>query len=354
MITVKRIAMVVGILVGVIGAGWIGLQFWGGRQSEPVTHSTDLTHGSDSLMDGGGQNGVNLDSGTNLNIPKTVSKLKKRASQPQQQTSGSTSAQASHQGTQAAHSTAIPGVAFLDAATKPLFYELHERLWGWRPNDVVDLTDNVHYFQLGVLEVTRRTAVALAENISRTGRTDAYVPSLELAMNWFMIKPTKYWFPSAEAKYQEGLDELLNYQKMLKMREARFYRRVDNLVPLLRAFESILGSCDENLVKNLGKMSPFKADDYFYYTKGVASAMYVILEAVALDFGDLVHSVQGEDVLHHGIVSLQNAAKMNPWLVLEGSPDGILANHRANMAGPISHARFYLGVLSTALTGNIN
>ena len=42
---------------------------------------------------------------------------------------------------------------------------------------------------------------------------------------------------------------------------------------------------------------------------------------------------------------------MEPWIVFEGSPDGFLANHRANMAAHISHARFYLGVLNGALTG---
>ncbi|GBC63120.1 DUF2333 domain-containing protein [Desulfonema ishimotonii] len=250
-------------------------------------------------------------------------------------------------------SSEVPGITFVTACIKPLDYELNERFWGWRPNDMLRVTDNVNNFQLGVLEVTRRTTVALAETISRTGSTAAYVPSLEFAMNWFMIKPTKYWFPSAESKYQEGLDELRNYLKMLNRGEAPFYRRVDNLVPLFKAYESILGSCDENLVKNLGEISFFKADDYFYYTKGVASAMATILEATAEEFHETIESVQGADVLHHAVEALHHAAHTEPLIVLEGSPSSLLANHRANMAAPISHARFYLGVLNVALTGNI-
>ena len=50
------------------------------------------------------------------------------------------------------------GVAFVEATIKPLEYELKERFYGWRPNDILDFTDNVNNFQLGVLEVTRRTA----------------------------------------------------------------------------------------------------------------------------------------------------------------------------------------------------
>jgi hypothetical protein len=245
------------------------------------------------------------------------------------------------------------GVAFVEACIKPLDNELNHRFWGWRPNDIIRVTDNINNLQLGVLEVTRRTAVALAENLSRTGRADAYVPGLEYAMNSFMIKPSEYMFPSAESKYQEGLDEWLNYQNMLERGEARFYRRLDNLVPLLKAYESILGSCDENLVKKLGEISSFDADDVFYYTKGVATAMSTILEAVAIDFDDTIGSVQGMDLLHHTIEALHHAAHMDPWIVLEGSPDGILANHRANIAASISHARFYLDVLSRSLTGNL-
>src|SRR6056297_464060 len=245
------------------------------------------------------------------------------------------------------------GVAFVEACIKPLDNELNHRFWGWRPNDIIRFTDNINNLQLGVLEVTRRTAVALAENLSRTGRADAYVPSLEYAMNSFMIKPSEYMFPSAESKYQEGLDEWQNYQKMLERGGARFYRRLDNLVPLLKAYESILGSCDENLVKKLGQISSFDADDVFYYTKGVATAMSSILEAVAIDFDDTIGSVQGMDLLHHTIEALHHAAHMDPWIVLEGSPDGILANHRANIAASISHARFYLDVLSRSLTGNL-
>ena len=73
------------------------------------------------------------------------------------------------------------GVAFINATMRPLAYELNERFWGWRPNDILDFTDNVNNFQLGVLEVTRRTVVSLTERISRTGTTAAFDKNLEKA-----------------------------------------------------------------------------------------------------------------------------------------------------------------------------
>lgn len=246
------------------------------------------------------------------------------------------------------------GMAFVDAAIAPLDYELNERFWGWRPNDIVEFTDNINNFQLGVLEVTRRTAVALTERLSRTGSTDALDPNLQNAMNWFMIKADRYWFPSAESKYKAGLKEMRVFFNKLEAGSAAFYTRTDNLIPLLTAYEDLLGSCDENLVKDYEedgrKVSYFKADNYFFYAKGIASAMLGILEAIQQDFDIMVSREGGMEVLHHAIASCRKATEIDPWLILNSGKDSIFANHRANMAAPISHARFYLGVLIKTLS----
>jgi CBS-domain-containing membrane protein len=246
------------------------------------------------------------------------------------------------------------GVIFVEATIKPLDYELNERFWGWRPNDILDFTDNINNFQLGVLEVTRRTTVILTERISRTGSTAAFDENLEKAMNWFMIKSDRYWFPSPESKYKDGLKELEIYKEKLEKGEANFHTRTDNLIPLLMAFEDLLGSCEENLVKtNESEGHPvsfFKADDYFFYAKGVATAMKTILEAVMEDFLITVESRRGAEVLHHAIASCGHAAEIEPWMITNSSLSGILANHRANLAAPMSHARFYIGVLIKALS----
>jgi hypothetical protein len=252
------------------------------------------------------------------------------------------------------HKPTPKGVAFVEATIKPLSYELEERWWGWRPNDIVEFTDNINSFQLGVLEVTRRTVVALAERISRTGVTDSLDPNLEDAMNWFMVKASSYWFPSAESKYREGLEELQAYHEKLKAGKATFYTRTDNLIPLLASFEDLLGSCDENLVKETNEdgtpLSIFDVDNYFFYTQGVARSMATVLEAVHHDFLITLESRNATELLHHAIISCQRAAELDPWIVLDRNLSSIFANHRANMAAPISHARFYLGQLIKTLS----
>lgn len=257
-------------------------------------------------------------------------------------------------GPEQVHEDLPTGVAFVNATIAPLDFELSDRFWGWRPNDIINLTDNVNNFQLGVLEVTRRTVVPLLDRISRTGTTDAFNPHLENAVNWLMVKATRYWFPSPESKYKESIRELEAYKQDLIMGRGSFFTRTDNLIPLLSSYEELLGSCDENLVKQKNEdgtyVSLFKADDYFFYAKGVAHAMVIVLDAVHHDFVKTIESRHAAELLHHALESCREAADLDPLLITNGDLDGLLANHRANMAAPISHARFYIGQLVKTLS----
>ncbi len=247
------------------------------------------------------------------------------------------------------------GVAFVTATIKPLSYELNDRFWGWRPNDILNFTDNVNNYQLGVLEVTRRTTVVLTERLSRTGSVESLNKNLERAMDWLMTKPERYWFPSPESRYEDALAELAAYKNNLEKGDAVFYSRADTLLPLLAVYDNLLGSCDENLIKtkesNGEPVSWFRVDDYFYYAKGVAGALETILEAVLEDFQPTLENRHATEILHHAIESCKRASEIDPWLfVTDSDYSGILANHRANLAAPISHARFYIEVLIAVLS----
>jgi len=248
----------------------------------------------------------------------------------------------------------VTGARFAEASVEALKTELNS-FWGWRPNDYVTFfTDNRKNFQLGVLEVTRRAAVELSERISRTGSTASLNKNLEEARNLLMVKADAYMFPSAGFSYEDAIEDIEKYREQLIKGHASFFNRTDNLIPLLQSFEDLLGSCDENLVKQTEEdgttVSTFAADDYFYYAQGVASAMVPILEAISEDFHATISSRLSEPTLHHIIHSCEEAAELHPWMVFNGELDGIIANHRANMATFISHARFYVGVLIKTLS----
>jgi hypothetical protein len=212
----------------------------------------------------------------------------------------------------------------------------------------------VQNYQLGVLEVSRRSIVALAERMSRTGSTALYDPNLEMAMNWIMVKAESYWFPSAESKYKETIKDMRVYVNRLERGTANFFTRTDNLIPLLASFEDLLGSCDEILLKSKEddgrKVSFFKVDDYFYYTKGVIESMLTILEAVRIDYFKTLESRRSLEIIDHALYSLKHGEHVDPWIVLNSDLSSIFANHRSNLAGPVSHARFHLGLLIKALS----
>jgi hypothetical protein len=333
--------------IAVWGFGSI-LDFLGGSESVRMADRRSTTLKAGSLA----KTGMHRDAAPTVRVGTGVSSTHLSSIGGMGHTSGG------HPGAQGETLTAPvnqpTGVAFVTAVIAPLSYELNERFGGWRPNDMFKFTDNVNYFQLGVLEVTRRTTVALAERISRTGTSASFHQNLESAMNWLMIKADQYWFPTPESKYRDSLDQLKRYMEGLKEGKASFYTRSDNLIPLLQVFEDLMGSCEENLVKTHEKtgekVSHFKADDYFYYAQGVASAMGTILKAVAVDFGPTVGTRRGSEVLQEIIAACHHAQEIQPLFITNASLSGILANHRANLAVPISHARFSLGVLIKTLS----
>jgi len=193
---------------------------------------------------------------------------------------------------QAAAPEKIKGETFTRALINIIDDQVNQPLFGWRPNTIVfgkiGLTDNVNNLQLGVLEVARRTVLVLNENMTRFAVTEAYNPEVNEARNYLMVHPEKYWFPSASGKYREAMQYLGVYIEDLRKGRSRFYTRVDNLIALFSNYKDILGSCYYNLLKDTEPsgepVSTFKADDYFYFSQGVALSMAAMLEAVKEDF----------------------------------------------------------------------
>ncbi len=252
------------------------------------------------------------------------------------------------------------GAAFTQALIKIIDDQVNKRLFGWRPNTIIfgkfGLTDNVNNLQLGVLEVARRTVVVLNENMTRFAVTEAYNPRVNEAMNFLMVSPDKYWFPSASGKYREAMADLEQYIEDLRFGRARFYSRVDNLNALLAHYKDILGSCYHNLVKDTeadgSPISYFKSDDYFYFSKGVAIGMTQMLEAVKEDFSQELQRKNTHKLLEDTIHALHAASELSPWLVTDGAKDGILANHRANMSTYIGEAEHVVTIMQTVLATN--
>ncbi len=254
----------------------------------------------------------------------------------------------------------VKGEAFTRALIKIMDDQVNRRLFGWRPNSILfgklGLTDDVNNLQLGVLEVARRTVVVLNENMSRFALTEAQNPYVNTAMNFFMVSPEKYWFPSASGKYKEAMANLEHYIDDLKHNRSRFYTRVDNLIALMNHFRDVLGSAFHNLIKDTeadgSPVSWFVCDDYFYFAQGVATGMGGILEGVKEDFADQLAKKNSSKLVDDAIHALHTAEHLHPWLITNAAKDGILANHRANMATYIGEAEHIISTLINVLATN--
>jgi hypothetical protein len=254
----------------------------------------------------------------------------------------------------------LAGEAFTKALIKIINEQVNKGWFGWRPSSILfgklGLTDNVNNEQRGVLQVARRSAVALNEDMTRFAPTEAYNPRVNEAMNFLMVSSDKYWFPSAPGKYREAMNDLKWYIHDLKSGQAKFYTRVNCLIGVLTSYRDLLGSCYNNLTKDNeadGKpISWFMEDDYFYYSKGVALGVYQMLQALKIDFKPELERKNAHNMLDNAIAPLIKASKLDPWLVTNGAKDGILANHRADMSTYIGHAQNVLYSLDRQLATN--
>lgn len=261
---------------------------------------------------------------------------------------------------QAAPREPVKGEVFTEALIKIMDDQVNQTWFGWRPNTIIfgkfGLTDNVNNLQLGVLEVARRTVVVLNEHMTRFATTEAYDPRVNEAMNFFMVSPDKYWFPSASGKYREAMQDLQKYIGGLRLGRARFYSRVDYLIALLSNYKDLLGSSYHNLIKDTeadgGSISWFMVDDYFYYSQGIAVAMAEMLEAVTKEFHQELQKKNSHKLLEDAIHALHAASHLEPWVVTNGAKDGILANHRADMSTYIGEAEHVISTLQSQLATN--
>ncbi len=254
----------------------------------------------------------------------------------------------------------VKGEIFTRALIKIMDDQVNQTWIGWRPNTILfgklGLTDNVNNIQLGVLEVARRTVVVLNEFLTRFATTEAYDPRVNEAMNFFMVSPDKYWFPSASGKYREAMQDLEIYIERLQKGRSRFYTRVDYLIALFSNYKDLLGSSFHNLIKDTEadgqSIAWTMTDDYFYYGQGMAQGMAAMLEAASKEFHQELQKKNSHKLLEDAIHALHMASQLSPWVVTNGAKDGILANHRANMGTYIGEAEHVISTLQMQLATN--
>ena len=253
---------------------------------------------------------------------------------------------------------------------------IKQMLENWLPNDMYWPTvflDNMPNFQIGELEVVRYNIHVLRDNLSRMRTTDKIDHKVEDTFTALSNDPHKWWFPSAESKWQNAYDDLeVYYQNMLKG-VSHFYPRGDNLIELVDDYASLMGGVNTRLInapqrsgtvlpvdagdKGTGKkesqlvsinISWHHIDDNFYYAQGVAYALYESFKAIKIDFRRVLEE-KSAMVLVDKILENLERCYFEPWIVFNGSPQSIFANHSLNLSSVLNDARQKIDSLAVAL-----
>jgi hypothetical protein len=244
----------------------------------------------------------------------------------------------------------------------------------WLPNDLfwpTVLLDNLPNFQLGVLEVVRYNVRVLRDNLARMRTTDTLDPLTEKAFTALSNDPHKWWFPSAESRWELAHKRLEDYYQGLLAGKAHFYPRADNLIELLNQYLSLMGGVNTRLInapKDIktvvaveeDKETPkspktvevaipwYRIDDDFYYAQGVAYALRESFKAIRIDFLGVLTDKNSLKLVDKILESLARC-DFEPLIVFNGDPDSIFANHSLNLSGVFNDARQKINSLTVAL-----
>jgi hypothetical protein len=236
----------------------------------------------------------------------------------------------------------VGGEAFASTVAAIMRHELDAPA-GWRPNDFVlwgpaVMADNNANRQRGIIIAVRESVRVLKDHLTKVS-SNQFDENLQAADTLFRNDETKFWFPSAERRFREGVDRLDRYVAGLAESPPRSKPIEGRNVELIRLFNTwtdLLGHAHATLFAQTEAdgswMPPWRTDDYYYRAQGMAHVIYHLTRAIRREYADAWRDRKPlQRLLDEVEAALGTAAILKPLLVMNGSPDGFLANHRRNL-----------------------
>ncbi len=242
---------------------------------------------------------------------------------------------------------------------------------GYLSNDIAPpglLMDNQPNWEFGALVMLRDSSGALRNHWSRSQSQSLEDEDLAIAEPLFNFDNSSWILPSTEGEYQEAITALERYLSRLSdtsVQNAQFFARADNLKQYLDIVSKRLGSLSQRLSASVGqvrvntdlandpqaqqstqtakiiivKTSWLELDDVFYEARGAAWALVHLLQAVEIDFQNILEKKNAIVSLRQIIRELESSQEstLSP-VVLNGSGFGFLSNYSLTMANYISRA----------------
>lgn len=223
--------------------------------------------------------------------------------------------------------------------------------------------DNMPNFQQGLMAALARSTVEMRDQVGRARGTSQDDGDLREAAGllqfpgnkWIIDLATSPWpQTTSEAQYRRARQALLNYNKRLASGQAVFERRADNLLATLDRIALDLGSSsavlDQRITEAGGNPFDRRADDIFYSIKGQSYGYSLVLRELAQDFAAIVRERDVGTLWTNMLASLGHAAAMEPWIVMNGAPDGLLfPSHLAAQGFYVLRARAQLREITNVL-----
>ena len=242
---------------------------------------------------------------------------------------------------------------------------------GYLSNDISPpgiYLDNIPSWEFGALVQVRDLSRTFRESFSRSQSQSTEDPDLIISEPKFHFSNDSWLFPATESEYAEAVGRLDSYLARISdpaNTDAQFYARADNLADWLLAVESRLGSLSQRLSASVrqqrvntdtsGEMAATQStpvrsevsvktpwlqiDDIFYEARGATWALMHFLQAVEVDFKDVLQDKNAEASLSQIIRELEASQRSIFFpIILNGSGFGIFANHSLAMANYISRA----------------
>lgn len=238
----------------------------------------------------------------------------------------------------------VPGEIFAATMGALIDHELAGPV-GWRPNDFVLWgpglwADNNSNRQTGIIQALRESIRVFKDHLTKVSATE-YDPALVDADTKLRNDEFKFWFPSAESRFSSASEALTGYVEGLHTNpqiSKPINRRNVELIRLFSTWTDLLGGAHAKLYEQ--DVSVFETDDYFYKAQGFAHVMAHLTRAVIREYAAELEERQTViDLLDQVEASLSQAAVLKPLLVVDGSADGVFANHRRNLDVYIVDAR---------------
>lgn len=247
---------------------------------------------------------------------------------------------------------------------------------GYISNDVAPpgvFLDNIRSWEYGALVMMRDGTTALRNHFARDQSQSIEDKDLAVAEPYFYYEPNSWALPSTESEYEKGVKALHHYMQRLQnpspsQRRAQFYSRSDNLWTYLEVIIKRLGGLSTRLTastdrfagaagilydpsgqkppqfmeektKGVGRTPWLLVDDVFYEARGASWALLHILQAIKVDFEDIILDKRAMNTLDNMIHALENALTpiLSP-MILSGDGFGMFANYSLSMANYIARA----------------